>query len=201
MSEDRDTPQGPDLRAGVPSTRLPEGGVVAGHVGDDSVLLIRHRGDAHAVAATCTHWGGPLAEGLVVEGTLRCPWHHACFDARTGALLGGPAMEGLARWRVSEREGTVRVGDPLPAVSGGPTTRPVGGTPEAIVVVGAGSAGTVAAVGPDVTDVKPGDRVGLVNGRTATASRLGAALAPRRAAAAFLVVRRGAQRRGVLLTP
>jgi NADPH-dependent 2,4-dienoyl-CoA reductase/sulfur reductase-like enzyme/nitrite reductase/ring-hydroxylating ferredoxin subunit len=145
MSEQPGTPRGPDLRAGIPSAQLPEGGMLVGHVGDDLVALIRHGGDAHAVGATCTHWGGPLGEGLVVDGTLRCPWHHACFDVRTGALLGGPAMDRLARWRVTEQDGTVRVGDVLPVLASGPAGRPVAGMPDTIVVVGAGGAGTVAA--------------------------------------------------------
>jgi apoptosis-inducing factor 3 len=145
MSGDGTTPPGPDLRTGVPSSQLPEGGSLLGRVDDTAVLLIRQGRLVSALAGTCTHWGGPLAEGLIVNGTLRCPWHHACFDARTGAVLGGPAMDSLARWKVEEQNGTVRVTGTLDPEPGGPRLAPNAKTPDTIVIVGAGGAGTVAA--------------------------------------------------------
>ena len=84
MSEDQKKPPGPDLTLGVPSTELPDGGTLVGHVGDDEVLLTRQGADVFAVAAHCTHYHGPLADGLLVGDTIRCPWHHASFDLRTG---------------------------------------------------------------------------------------------------------------------
>lgn len=134
----------PDLRAGIPSSRLAEGGSLLGRVDDEAVLLVRLDGAVCALAATCTHWGGPLAEGLVARGTLRCPWHHACFDARTGAVRGGPALEGLARWTVEERGGTIRVAGKLAPATPAPRGKRHAG-PESVVIVGGGAAGTVAA--------------------------------------------------------
>jgi NADPH-dependent 2,4-dienoyl-CoA reductase/sulfur reductase-like enzyme/nitrite reductase/ring-hydroxylating ferredoxin subunit len=137
--------QGPDLRTGVPSAEVVEGRPVLGRVDQTAVLLLRQGGVVGALAATCTHWGGPLAEGLVVKGTLRCPWHHACFDAETGAVLGGPAQDPLARWKVDEQNGTVRVVGPLEPVTAGPRGAPGATAPDAMVIVGGGCAGTVAA--------------------------------------------------------
>ncbi|MGD1038983.1 MAG: Rieske 2Fe-2S domain-containing protein [Roseiarcus sp.] len=52
---------------------LPDGHMLAGHVGDDAVLLARRGNEFFAIGATCSHYGGPLAEGLMVENTVRCP--------------------------------------------------------------------------------------------------------------------------------
>src|SRR3546814_13365048 len=73
---------GPDFTQGTPLAGIADGGMVAGHVGGEAVLLVARGGDVFAVAATCTHYGGPLAEGLVVGETIRCPGHHACFNLR-----------------------------------------------------------------------------------------------------------------------
>src|SRR5687767_11425491 len=77
--------------------------MIAGKLGEDEILLAREGDEVRAVAATCTHYGGPLAEGALVNGTVRCPWHHACFDLRTGAVLRAPALAALARWNVERR--------------------------------------------------------------------------------------------------
>src|SRR3546814_8385198 len=86
--------------------------MVAGHVGGEAVLLVARGGDVVAVAATCTHYGGPLAEGLVVGETIRCPWHHACFNLRTGRPH-APALDDLKRWRVETRDGHAFVREEL----------------------------------------------------------------------------------------
>ena len=74
---------GPDLTQGVASADL-KGGKLLGHVGDQDVLLVQSGAEIFAIDAQCTHYHGPLAEGLVVGDTIRCPWHHACFDLRSG---------------------------------------------------------------------------------------------------------------------
>jgi len=66
-------------RSGVSLARIPDGGQLLGVVDDDEVLLIRRGEHFFAVGAYCTHYHGPLAEGLVVNDEVRCPWHHACF--------------------------------------------------------------------------------------------------------------------------
>ncbi|MGX1745295.1 MULTISPECIES: Rieske 2Fe-2S domain-containing protein [unclassified Brevundimonas] len=86
---------GPDFSRGVAIAQAPLDGFLAGHVGGEPVLLARRTDGFWAVSATCTHYGGPLSEGLAVGDTVRCPWHHACFDLRSGEALAAPAMSPL----------------------------------------------------------------------------------------------------------
>ena len=92
QTEDQAAPSSPDLAHGIPEEQLPDGGKLVGRVGDDEVLLVRRGADIFAIGAHCTHYHGPLVEGLVVGETVRCPWHHACFDLRTGEALRAPAL-------------------------------------------------------------------------------------------------------------
>src|SRR5258706_14503546 len=105
MSQDAAKPSGPYLTQGIALNELADGGMLAGHVGDDEVLLVRRGAEVFAVGAHCTHYHGPLADGLIVDDTVRCPWHHACFSLRTGEPLRAPALDPIACWRVE------RVGD------------------------------------------------------------------------------------------
>jgi NADPH-dependent 2,4-dienoyl-CoA reductase/sulfur reductase-like enzyme/nitrite reductase/ring-hydroxylating ferredoxin subunit len=143
MSEGSPQSNGPDLSQGIAIERLAAGAPVLGHVGGEAVLLVRRDGDVFAVAATCTHYGGPLAEGIVVGDTIRCPWHHACFSLRTGAALRAPALDGLTRWQVELRDGMVFVREPLPAEPR--QTLGAAGMPASVVIIGGGAAGNAAA--------------------------------------------------------
>ncbi len=90
MSGEADPPSGPNFEAGVEISTIPAGGILSGRAGDDALILWRRGEEVFAVGAACTHYGGPLAEGLVVGDTIRCPWHHACFSGRTGEALRPP---------------------------------------------------------------------------------------------------------------
>lgn len=149
MAEEQAPPSGPDLTQGIASADLTEGKLV-GHVGDQDILLVRSGTEIFAVDAHCTHYHGPLVEGLVVDGSVRCPWHHACFDLRTGEATRAPAFNPLSCWRVEQRDGRIFVQEkleqkleqrlqPRQAVSASPDI------PEKIVIVGGGAAGFAAA--------------------------------------------------------
>ena len=57
----------------------------------------------------CTHKGGPLSDGAMICGVVRCPWHGSQFDARTGAVKAGPAKEKVGTYRVEVAGGEVRL--------------------------------------------------------------------------------------------
>src|ERR1051326_208020 len=100
VADQQTTPSGPDLSQGIRIDSLADGGMLTGHVGAEAVLLARVGSEFFAVGATCTHYSGPLVEGLLVGDTVRCPWHHACFSLRTGGPVRPPALNDLPRWRV-----------------------------------------------------------------------------------------------------
>ena len=128
---------GPDLTEGVRFDSLVEGAPLLGQVGEDPAILVRRGQEVFAIGATCTHYGGPLSEGLVVGETIRCPWHHACFDLRTGEAEGAPALSPVACYSVERAGGLVKV-------TGKRETQPSAAPPQApsaVVIVGAGAAG------------------------------------------------------------
>jgi len=142
MAEEHPGPSGPDLRQGIEAETVPDGGMVAGRSDGEAVLLVRRGDDWFAIGASCSHYGGPLGDGLLVGDTVRCPWHHACFSLRTGEALRPPALNDLPCWNVEQRDGRVFVGARRkPAPRAAARSR----VPARIVIVGAGAAGNSAA--------------------------------------------------------
>jgi apoptosis-inducing factor 3 len=143
MASDSGTLTGPDLSRGIPLADLPDGSMLAGHVGDEPVLLVRQGEEIFAIGALCTHYSGPLADGLIVGDTIRCPWHHACFSLRSGKALRAPALNPVSCWRVARRDGTVFVKDKIEEPA--PRRLAASGLPNTVVIVGGGAAGNAAA--------------------------------------------------------
>jgi len=135
-------PGGPDLTLGVLLADFTESKLL-GHVGDDEVLLVQVGAEIIGIDPYCSHYHGPLAEGLVVDNTIRCPWHHACFSLRTGEAIRPPALGPLSKWQVEREEEKLfvrrRIETPRVAVSRVPFE------PKRIVIVGGGAAGFAAA--------------------------------------------------------
>src|SRR5579864_1513003 len=143
MAEEQKPPSGPDLTKGVALGDFKDDKLL-GHVGDDEVLLVKSGGEIFAVGAHCSHYHGPLAEGLVTGTDVRCPWHHACFDLRTGEAVRAPALRPLDCWAVERRDGRIFVAQKREQ----PKPRAVAATadtPKKIVIVGGGAAGFAAA--------------------------------------------------------
>jgi nitrite reductase/ring-hydroxylating ferredoxin subunit len=135
------------LAKGVSINNVRDGHMLLGRVDKDPVLLARRGDEIFAIDATCSHYGGPLAQGLMVDDTVRCPWHHACFSLRTGEALRAPALNPVACWTLERRDDMVfvrqRKKPPEPKGHLG-AARPAG-SPEKIVIVGGGAAGFAAA--------------------------------------------------------
>src|SRR5215475_7504092 len=147
MGAEQSKPKGPDLARGVPLGDVADGGMVGGHVGDDAGLLARRGDELFAIGATCSHYGGPLAEGLIVGDTVRCPWHHACFSLRTGEAIAAPAFNPMPCWRVEKRNGSIFVREKIEPTGkrAAGNARDASGKPERVVIVGGGAAGFAAA--------------------------------------------------------
>jgi NADPH-dependent 2,4-dienoyl-CoA reductase/sulfur reductase-like enzyme/nitrite reductase/ring-hydroxylating ferredoxin subunit len=142
MAEDKAEPTGADLTKGIALASFSEDGMLVGHVGEEDVLLVRQGSEIFAVSPHCTHYHGPLAEGLAVDGTIRCPWHHACFDLQSGEALRAPAFDPLTCWKVEQQDGQLFVREKLPRPA--PKARGTGKAPEKIVIAGGGAAGFAA---------------------------------------------------------
>jgi NADPH-dependent 2,4-dienoyl-CoA reductase/sulfur reductase-like enzyme/nitrite reductase/ring-hydroxylating ferredoxin subunit len=139
---------GPDFGAGVDASTVRDAEPLLGHANGEPVLLVRCGDDLLAIGATCTHYGGPLAEGLIDGDEVRCPWHHACFNLRTGEALRSPALSPVACWTVERRNEKIfitgkRERDPLSPTY--PVTLDRSAAPRAVVIVGGGAAGSAAA--------------------------------------------------------
>jgi nitrite reductase/ring-hydroxylating ferredoxin subunit len=130
-------PKGPDLKAGVDLESLAENSPLLGHFEGEAVILVRQGENIFATGATCTHHNGPVAEGLVVGETIRCPWHHARFSLRTGEAEGAPALNPVACFVVQREDGKVRV-DGKPDVN---FQIACPRKPDSVVIIGAGAAG------------------------------------------------------------
>src|SRR5579871_319228 len=140
MPEEK-TLSGPDFKAGIEFSKLIENQPLLGHYEGEPVVLVRQGNDGFAIAATCTHYGGPLAEGLVVGDTIRCPWHHARFSLGTGEAVGAPALNPVSCFMVrrsgdmiaiaGKKEGNFHVVCPQ--------------KPSSVVIIGAGAAGAACA--------------------------------------------------------
>ncbi len=148
MSNEPAVLAGPDLVQGIPVADLADGSMITGHAHGKPVLIARQGTEIFAIGATCTHYSGPLGEGLLVGNTVRCPWHHACFSLRTGQALRAPALKPVARWVVEQRDTMLHVvreeqaGELLVERA---AASDAAGHPASVVIVGAGAAGNAAA--------------------------------------------------------
>ena len=141
MAEASNELSGPDFEKGYGVEKLRDGEMLLGHALGEAVLVARRGNDLFAIGATCTHYGGPLAEGLMVDCTVHCPLHHARFDLRTGEAIAAPALNNVACYIIEKRgESFFVTGKTERKLEHKPKT-----SPKSVVIIGAGAAGGAAA--------------------------------------------------------
>ena len=141
MAEASGELEGPDFEKGCNIDELPDGEMLLGHAFGEAILAARRGKEIFGIGATCTHYGGPLAKGLMVDCTVRCPWHHARFDLRTGEAIAAPALNDVSCWKIEKRGERVFV---TGKIDKKPARKPKA-SPASVVIVGAGAAGNAAA--------------------------------------------------------
>jgi NADPH-dependent 2,4-dienoyl-CoA reductase/sulfur reductase-like enzyme len=134
-----------DLTQHMPIALLQPGCMLLGRVGRERALVWRHGETFYSVSATCPHLGGPLDEGIVVRGAVRCPWHHACFDIATGEAKSAPAFDPLTRFSVEVEKGHFFVVPTKPVPEAASRGVPSGRALQPMVIVGGGAAAFAAA--------------------------------------------------------
>ena len=77
---------------------------------EGKVLVVKQNGEFNAVGTKCTHYGAPLVSGALGDGRVRCPWHGACFNLKTGDIEDFPGFDSLPCYQVTVSEkGEVKV--------------------------------------------------------------------------------------------
>src|SRR5437762_10839871 len=141
MAEASGELEGPDFEKGCKIDQVADGEMLLGYAFGEQVLVARRGDELFAIGATCTHYGGPLAKGLMVDCTVRCPWHHARFDLRTGEAIAAPALRHTSCWKIEKRGNRFFV---TGKIDKKPARRPKS-SPASVVIIGAGAAGNAAA--------------------------------------------------------
>lgn len=115
-------PDGAQPLDGVRPDSVDEGSLAQARLPNGTMLCVgRHNGMWFAVKDSCPHSEFPLSEGtLYANGELECCWHGARFDCRSGAVLRGPAEDGLVTFEVVEHAGRLYA---RRAATGGGVTR------------------------------------------------------------------------------
>jgi len=99
-----------DFVAVLPENELAENSMKKVQAGEVAVLLARKQGEIFALANTCSHLGGPLCDGDLLEDcSVRCPWHHSVFSLKDGSVIDGPATEPQPKFETRVNNGQIEV--------------------------------------------------------------------------------------------
>ncbi|MCB9296778.1 MAG: FAD-dependent oxidoreductase [Lewinellaceae bacterium] len=128
---------------------LENGGMKSAKVGETDVLLAKVDGKFYALYGKCTHYGASLADGVLNGRRLVCPWHHACFDVKTGRHLEACGIDGLPTYdlRIEGEDVIVRVPGDSPDRVPNILARPEPANGKSYAIIGGGAAAAYAAEG------------------------------------------------------
>ena len=129
-------------------TELANGEMKSYEVDDNQVLLVRQNDQFYALSGTCPHYGAPLAQGVLHDHRIICPWHHACFNAKSGKLEEPPALDDLRSYELQATGDDIFI--TFPDDGSAPETpemvkKDTSADQRKFVIIGAGAAGYVAA--------------------------------------------------------
>jgi nitrite reductase/ring-hydroxylating ferredoxin subunit/uncharacterized membrane protein len=88
---------------------LAEGDLKRVEVGELRIVLARHNGRIYALEERCSHLGGPLADGVLEDGCIQCPWHGSRFALEDGRPVDGPATIPQPCFETRVRNGQIEV--------------------------------------------------------------------------------------------
>jgi len=117
-------------------------------VGDGKeILLVKLEDKFYAHGAHCTHYGAPLAEGVLHNSIIMCPWHHACFNAKNGDMVEPPARDSLPNYEVKivNNDVIVMLPDELPMSRKPEMVKHDPEDKKNYIILGGGAAGNAAA--------------------------------------------------------
>jgi nitrite reductase/ring-hydroxylating ferredoxin subunit/uncharacterized membrane protein len=97
----------------MPAVELPEAAPTKASFGATSLVLVRRGDVVSALKETCSHAGGPLAEGTLHADTIVCPWHGSAFRLSDGAVRHGPATSRQVAYHARISEGQVEIQGPM----------------------------------------------------------------------------------------
>uniref|UniRef100_A0A8D3CHA3 Apoptosis inducing factor mitochondria associated 4 n=1 Tax=Scophthalmus maximus TaxID=52904 RepID=A0A8D3CHA3_SCOMX len=111
MNQSQETGEGEEQVTGLVCQEedLRDGQMKEVTVGDQTVLLVRALGQYSAVGSRCSHYNAPLIKGTLVGDRVRCPFHGACFNVRTGDIEEYPGLDSLPSYKVKVEDGKVYV--------------------------------------------------------------------------------------------
>ncbi|XP_078037924.1 apoptosis-inducing factor 3 isoform X3 [Augochlora pura] len=114
------------------------------------ILLVKQKGELHALGTKCTHYGALLHTGALGDGRIRCPWHGACFNIKTGDIEDYPGLDSLPCYKVNvDDNGLVRVRAPRTELGLNRRTKKMcdqdSSNQNTVVIVGGGPAGATCA--------------------------------------------------------